>query len=77
MLKSEVSNDQTFFVPSCFLIIVLAHPMGKEELLREVVTLVTLVINVHELSMLLLVKDACGSLESPWLFSVSFVDSQV
>lgn len=53
-----------------------AHPMGKEEL-REVITLVTLVINVHELSILLLVKDACGSLESPWLFSVSFVDSQV
>lgn len=50
--------------------------MGKEEL-REDRTLVTLVINVHELSILLLVKDACGSLESPWLFSISFVDSQV
>lgn len=66
-----------FFVPSYFLIIVLAHPMGKEELLREVITLVTLVMNVHELSILLLVQDSCGSLESPWLFSVSFVDSQV
>lgn len=77
MWKSEVSNDQSFFfVPSYFLIIVLAHPMGKEEL-REVRTLVTLVMNVHELSILLLVQDSCGSLESPWLFSVNFVDSQV
>lgn len=33
MLKSEVSNDLSFFVPSCFLIIAPAHPMGKGELL--------------------------------------------
>lgn len=42
--------------------------MGKEELLREVITLVTLVINVQELSILLLVKDVFGSLESHGCF---------
>lgn len=42
--------------------------MGKGELLREVISLVTLVINVQQLSILLLVKDVCGSLESHGCF---------
>lgn len=49
MLELEVSNDLSFFVPSSyFLIIVPPHPMGKEELLREVITLVTLVLKFLE-----------------------------